>query len=761
MDTWSSSLVELDQVFAILRRFVVGPLGRAELERVAPSTGRAAIEENLAETAEAMRFLREERLRFGDLPDVSEALARLRIAGAALEAEELYALGVVIGRSSEVRSRCLAAGGRLMARVLPLADLRPLARAIEATILPDGSLPDDASPTLARLRRERLRQQRTIQETLNRFVAAHRDDGLLQENYVTLRNDRYVVPVAAGKRRDAPGVIHGASSTGQTLYVEPLETIEMNNALVRAGEDEAREIHRILRELTERLRAAGDAIPTAVRVLGELELIFGKADYALKFDCAIPEFGDSLALRNARHPLLADLLPRVVPVTVELDRARRVLLITGPNTGGKTVAMKTVGLCVLMAQCAIPIPCEAARLPIFESVLADIGDNQSVTESLSSFSAHAKRLGEILEHATPDTLVLLDELGRATDPEEGGALGVAVVDRLRRAGAWVLASTHLKALKVYGATVEGVINASMGFDEDELKPTFQLRVGAPGRSMGLAIAERLGLPAPVVERARESLSTADRDLGRLMENLERQLEAASAREREAAAARSKLEAEHAARTRELERKSEALIAEFETRTQAAIEEVRAAAASRKGEDRARVAANRSQREVRQMVAATLDRPGAAAPPESRVAEGSRVRLRGIREIARVRRVDGDALEAEVGFMRIKVPLADVTEVLPPGDVAVKLPKNVSFAAGPSWTVSERELNLIGKRADEASEEVERFLDRAALASVDQVRIVHGHGMGVLKRTVAETLKANPHVERFEPQHGATVAYLRA
>ncbi|MDX2179900.1 MAG: Smr/MutS family protein [Bryobacteraceae bacterium] len=761
MDIWSSSLVELDQLFAILRRFVTGPLGRAELERVSPSVDRTAIEENLAETAEAMRFLRGDRLRFGDLPDVTESLARLRIAGAALEAEELYALGIVIGRSSEARSRCIEAGGRLMARVSPLADLRPLARAIEATILPDASIPDDASPTLARLRRERLRQQRTIQETLNRFVAAHRDDGLLQENYVTVRNDRYVVPVAAGKRRDAAGVIHGASSTGQTLYVEPIETIELNNALVRIGEEEAREIHRILRELTDRLRAAGDAIPAAVRVLGELEWIFGKADYALKFDCAIPDFGETLSLKNARHPLLADLLERVVPVTVELDRARRVLLVTGPNTGGKTVAMKTVGLCVLMAQCAIPIPCERATLPVFESVLADIGDNQSVAESLSSFSAHAKRLGDILENATPDTLVLLDELGRATDPEEGGALGVAVVDQLRRAGAWVLASTHLKALKVYGATVDGVINASMGFDENALKPTFQLRVGAPGRSMGLAIAERLGLPAHVIERARESLSTADRDLGRLMENLERQLEAASAREREAAETRAKLEAEHARKLRELERKAEALVAEFETRTAKTVEEVRAAAASRKAEDQARVTANRAQREVRRIVAAALDRPAASAKAELKIEEGVRVRLRGIREIARVRRVLGETVEVESGFVKLQVPLADVVEVLPPGDTAAKLPKNVSFAAGPSWTISERELNLIGKRADEAADEVERFLDRAALASVDQVRIVHGHGMGVLKRTVAETLKNNPHVERFEPQHGATIAYLRA
>jgi DNA mismatch repair protein MutS2 len=459
--------------------------------------------------------------------------------------------------------------------------------------------------------------------------------------------------------------------------------------------------------------------------------------------------------------LLADLLARVVPVTVELDRARRVLLITGPNTGGKTVAMKTVGLCVLMAQCAIPIPCEVASLPIFESVLADIGDNQSVAESLSSFSAHAKRLGEILDRATPDTLVLLDELGRATDPEEGGALGVAVVDRLRRAGAWVLASTHLKALKVYGATVDGVVNASMGFDEDALRPTFQLRVGAPGRSMGLAIAERLGLPAQVIERARESLSTADRDLGRLMESLERQLEAAALREREAVETRSRLESEHSKKLRELESKAEALVAEFETRTAQTVEEVRAAAASRKAEDQARVTANRARREVRQMVAATLDRPAAAAKAELGIEEGVRVRLRGIREIARVRRVTGETVEVEVGFVKLQVPRADVVEVLPPGDMAAKLPKNVSFAAGPSWTISERELNLIGKRADEAADEIERFLDRAALASVDQVRIVHGHGMGVLKRTVAETLKNNPHVERFEPQHGATVAYLRA
>ena len=363
---------------------------------------------------------------------------------------------------------------------------------------------------LHRLRRDIERQQKQIQISLERFLRTHQDDGTLQEDFITLRNDRFVVPVVAGQQRKVYGVIHGASGSGHTLFVEPLETIDLNNELVRLREEEQAEVLRILRELTELLRAHAADIRASVEAIGRLELLFAKADFALDFHCTIPRFsGDSarrLVLRDARHPLLEDVLRRqakpVVPISLTLDESERTLLISGPNTGGKTVSLKTVGLLVLMAQSGMPVPAAEAEFPLFEQVLADIGDQQSIQESLSSFSSHIAHVRDMLEAVTPQSLVLLDELGRATDPEEGGPLGVSILETFRAQGAFTLASTHLVALKIYGSTTPGVLNASMGFDEETLEPTYVLRIGAPGKSAGLEIASRLGIRPALIESAR-------------------------------------------------------------------------------------------------------------------------------------------------------------------------------------------------------------------------------------------------------------------
>jgi DNA mismatch repair protein MutS2 len=793
VNRWSSDLLEFEELREVLRRFVPSPLGQAVLDDLTPTDDRAEAEECLAETAEALAYLDRiraakddgpSRLRFSGLADVRQSAEKVRIEGAVLDGVELFELAAALSRAAEARAALESTSGRLAARAARIGDLRPVLEAIEGKLLPDGTVADDASPELARLRRERSRQQRAIQESLERFVRAHKDDGVLQEDFVTQRNERFVVPVVSGQRRRVEGVIHGASGTGQTLFIEPLETIEQNNRLVRIGEDEAREVHRILREMTAALRSAGPAIPNAVAELSQLELIFGKAEFALRFDCVVPRFGEGLTrridLRGARHPLLADVLRAqkrtVVPLMLTLEEPVRTLLITGPNTGGKTVAMKTVGLFALMAQSGIPVPAASAELPFFREVLADIGDNQSIAESLSSFSAHVRRLQEILDAATPDSLVLLDELGRATDPEEGGALGVAVIEELQGFGGFTLASTHLLAPKVFGATTQGVLNASMGFDEETLTPTYVLRTGAPGRSAGLSIATRLGLPERILDRARRAMSSNERDIARFLDELHAKL--AAARELEVEAARKIEEVrqrerdletgwnrKESAELAELRRRSETLIADFEIRSAELLESIRAAAASKKAADQAQAAASRIVRELRQEVR------GISAPsgPKAATAElqaGDRVRLEGVREAATIRRVfANDKLEVQAGLLRMQVPKSDVLEVLPPAPPSTRLPRNVSFSGGNAQ--AERELSIIGKTADEAREMVDRFLDRAALASLDRVRIIHGHGFGILKRAMAEFLGRHPHVERFELASsveggsGATIVYLRA
>ncbi|MDX2151149.1 MAG: Smr/MutS family protein [Bryobacteraceae bacterium] len=802
MNQTSAELLEYGALKALVGRYVSSPMGRERLEAIAPSADQASLEQELAEAGEGIEYLRAAaqpqpaqrgaaiRPRFESLPDPTKAVELLRIEGAVLEGRQIYELTELLDRASDLRAVFLDAAARyprLSARAARIGDFRPVLKEVSGKVLPDGTLDDHASVALNRLRRDIEKQKVLIQNSLERFLRAHREDGVLQEEYVTIRNDRFVVPVVAGRQSRVEGVIHGASSTGHTLFVEPFETIHLNNDLVRLMEEEQREVYRILREITDRLRGSAAAVADTVAVLGELEIVFAKARFAQDFDCVIPRFGATLTLTRARHPLLQDVLRRqkkqVVPVSLTLDRQQRTLLISGPNTGGKTVTMKTVGLLALMAQSGLPVPAEDAEFPVFEQVLADIGDQQSIQESLSTFSAHITRVREMAFDVTPQSLVLLDELGRATDPEEGGALGVALLEHFRGAGAFTFASTHLLALKVYGANTPGVVNGSMGFDEHTLEPTYILRLGAPGKSAGLDIASRLGMPEDIIRRARLNMTRAEQDIARFLSELHQKLETITVRERELEKAREEVaarerqlerewEKREAAKIRELERKAEAAISAFESRANETIEAITQSAEARKAADQARRKVSKARREFQEEVEAAVRPPDAAgeaagAPARPKVTEGARVKLKGIREAARVRRVHADEIEVEAGFLRLKVPLDDVLEVMPEAGESSRLPKGVSFQpAGPSWNLSQREINVIGRRAEEAVDEIDKFLDSAAMASVDRVRIVHGHGMGILKKAVAELLGRSPHVEKFyaatpaEGGAGATIVELK-
>ncbi len=804
MPASSLDLLEFDALRQLVGRYVASPLGRAELASFAPLDDRSVAESALAEVAEARAYLEAAakpqpaargaavRFRFGDLPDISEASRRLRIEGAPLEAKQIFEMASLLDRASDIRAVLLAVGDRfpkLAGRGAAMGEFRSVVKDLAGRILPDGAVADHASVLLGRLRRDIERQKHAIQESLERFLRTHKEE--LQEEFITIRNERFVVPIVAGQRRRIDGVIHGASGTGHTLFVEPLETIELNNELVRLTEEELREVHRILLEMTDRLRDYADAIGRTLVILAELEILFAKAQFALDFGCVVPRFSpDSsrrLSLVSARHPLLEDVLRRrrmeVIPVSLTLEGNTRTLLISGPNSGGKTVSLKTAGLLALMAKAGLPVPCESAEFPWFDEVLADIGDQQSIEASLSTFSAHMTRVREMLHEVTPGSLVLLDELGRATDPEEGGALGVAILDEFRALGAFTLASTHLLALKVYGGMTPGVLNGSMGFDEDTLEPTYVLRLGAPGKSAGIDIARRLGMAVAVLDKARSSLSSREKDMARFLAELDRRLAETSAlrdsmaAERERLAAREKQIAEEwakreAAKLKELERQYALAVERFEQRAEETIERIVAAAGQKKAGQQAAREVAKAKREFREEIDATVlstradAREGVIA---LKIVEGSRVRLKGVREPARVRRLLGDdKLEVEAGFMKMQISRDEVLEVLPEkGEAGGRLPKDVSFRpAGPEAYVSFREINVIGLHAEEALERVDKFLDSAVLASVDRVRIVHGHGMGVLKRAVAELLAKHPNVEKYYPAPqneggaGATIAELK-
>jgi len=478
--------------------------------------------------------------------DPTSLLDKSRIEGAALEAEEIRDVLSLVDDVSAWAALMETPPDALKGEIPELAalsaallhsNLRPLVESLRGRMLPDGSLADNASQNLNRIRREIERQQRQIEQSLRQTLRRLAEGGGVQDELITIRGERFVIPIKVDAKRRVPGVVHGASSSGQTVYVEPLETIEQNNELVQLFEEEQAEIHRIFLAMTRQIGAQAGVIGAGAAILAVVESLVMRARFAEDFQCIRPRFGDpaetlELRLAQARHPLLEQRLRKVggavVPISIHLTSGERQLIISGPNTGGKTVGLKTTGLLAIMAQAGIPVPAEEAVFPIFRDFLADIGDSQSIEQNLSTFSAHIVNLNRIAEIAGPESLVLLDELGSATDPEEGAALAVAIAEHFLHSRAWSLISTHHTSLKVYAANTEGVINAAVGFNELTLAPTYELRQGVPGASAGINIASRLGLNADIVGSARLRLNTQTQDIGRFLDQLHAQIEAITA-----------------------------------------------------------------------------------------------------------------------------------------------------------------------------------------------------------------------------------------
>src|SRR5579862_7751743 len=519
----SAQVLEFGALLDLLRGYSTSLLGQQRIATLSPSADREWIENQHRLTTEIREFRRVGGgFDFSALLDVSPQIEKSRIAGATLEIAEIRDVILVVDRAAEWRQIALSppvamklewkAAAQLSSKI---ADFTVLLRFFRNKILPDGTLDDRASPELTKIRREIEKQRRAIQDSLRHYLRQLAEGGTVQDELVTIRGERFVIPVKVEQKRRVQGVVHGASSSGQTVFVEPLETIEQNNELVRLLEDELAEIHRILLEMTRQIGENAECIETAADVLAELELQFAKARFAEDYNCVAvslsveatgngAEGAARLLLHRARHPLLERNLKlkhaKIIPITIELEGSHRQLVITGPNTGGKTVSLKTLGLLALMAQSGIPVPADRADMPVFDSILADIGDYQSIEQNLSTFSAHVTNIDFISRTATANSLVLLDELGSATDPEEGAALAVAIAEYFRRVGCMSVISTHHTSLKVYGANTEGVVNASVGFDENTLQPTYELKIGVPGASAGINIAQRLGLNPAIIDR---------------------------------------------------------------------------------------------------------------------------------------------------------------------------------------------------------------------------------------------------------------------
>ncbi len=880
---FARTTLEWDRLLALLSAYAASSLGRDWLLSLAPSADLTWIEREQA-LVDEMRLLLAEGVRpsLAGLSDPAQLLAKSRLTGAALEPEEIRTLLILAGAVDSWASSMRTPPDRfrdgglpgLLALTEPIlyADLKPLVESIEAKLLPDGSLADTASAELGRIRRDIDRQQRSIEDSLRSALRRLSEGGSTQEELITIRGDRFVIPVKAEAKRRVSGVVHGASSSGQTVYLEPLETIELNNDLVRLFEDELQEIHRVFLAITAQLAAQAHLLVPGAAILATVETLVIRARFAAQYDCVRPRFttGPQAELRlvAARHPLLEHRLreqakrmresavlsdasstgdspafsepdqntsggedaatglaaiqepanppakpasappqvAQVVPLSIALEPERRQLIISGPNTGGKTVGLKTTGLLCLMAQAGIPVPAFEATLPVLAAVLADIGDAQSIEQNLSTFSAHITNLNRLSALAGPAALVLIDELGSATDPEEGSALAVAIAEHFLRAGAWSIISTHHTSLKIYGETTPGVGNAAVGFNAETLAPTYELRQGVPGASAGINIAARLGLAPAIVDRARARMTTQALDIGAFLDRLHEEI-ANLGDERlrlqsETAALkkeRHRLETEGAqemrARTRELENDLNAILRELDAKSKETVQAIEDRAAREKAQAEAERRTARLRREFSEQFTAQVRqrKPNAMQAAAAQVAARQRdPRLATVGDIVKLRigqqgrvtrELDANTVELAIGSMKMRVRRAEISDILQanPNAAVPVLPTPAQAAAtlrnvtvrtardeesNELATGTRSEINVIGYTADHAGDEVEKFIDQAFLSGLQRVRVVHGTGMGVLRRTLRDALNRHPHVatvaeaDQYEGGQGATIVHLR-
>ena len=792
----AQEVLEFDKLRELLRLRTTCAPGRRAVDLLAQGTNRVALESAFALIREAREWLRVgNELGFGALADPQGWLDRMEGPGALLEPGELLDAASLLETAGWLRQQFREEAGKfplLARRAASIGDFRDAQAAIRRCLLPNGELSDDASAALGRIRASMAQTREAIQKTLKQILRAR--NAAAEENYVTLRNERFVIPVRAENRRGVHGVLHGASATGQTVFLEPFETVEANNQLVQLAEDEAAEIARILRELTERLQANRGPLQSAATTISELDGVFARARFARDFDAAVPEFSsaDELRLEDARHPVLEDKLKRenrtIVPMSLSLGGEERVLVISGPNTGGKTVALKTVGLAALAAQAGIPVAAQRAVLPIFDRVLVDIGDEQSIAADLSTFSAHMLNLKSMLDAATRQSLVLVDEMGTGTAPEEGAALAVALLDKFRAKGCFVLATTHHDRLKTYAATAPGVVNAAVEFDDVNLRPTYRLMVGVPGGSSGIAVAERLGVAKDVIERARALLTPESREAADLIAYLHRSRDELDRLQQQMTAERQGLEKERKVlRTEWVERQQkriqelEAQFREMQKRFDDNVARVVEAVKERELRAQLEKSTRRKMQDVRSAARDELNAAVVATISESqadlgthsssleavsadRLEAGAKIRVRGFSKPVVFRRLDGSSAEIEAGPLRMKVAVDEITGIESSGDKAdsrtaggaVPRPSGVTVHSQSREAPAADEINVIGMTVAEATDRLDKFLDEAALGHKPRVRIIHGHGTGALRKGIGAFLDGHPLVEKhsFESEeHG--------
>ena len=750
---------------------------------IEPSSGLFEVRELLKETSDAHSLsARFGAPSFGNLHNMTNALRRAQ-AGAVLTPLELMraaALLRVIRTVSEWRDRSASVESCLDMRFNALSPNKYLETKIASDILSEDEIADNASPELAAIRRKITAAAARIRERLDKLIHSSSMQKYLQDSIVTIRSGRFVIPVKAEFRSSVAGLVHDTSSSGATVFIEPMSVVEANNDIRLLRSKEQTEIDRILAELSAELGAYADSICDSYRVLTELNVIFAKAELAYKMKATLPIMNDSgrIVLKNARHPLIA--ADKVVPTNIELGVSFDTLVVTGPNTGGKTVSLKTLGLLSLMAMCGLMIPAsDNSELSVFDSVLADIGDEQSIEQSLSTFSAHITNIRRILDTADEKSLVLIDELGAGTDPVEGAALATAILEELREQGARIASTTHYAELKSFALETKGVENACCEFDVSTLRPTYKLLIGMPGRSNAFAISERLGIKEEVVNRARELVSMDNsrfeavvQKLEESRNELEKRLAEAEAVKAEAYAelekARTEAEQSRQKKDRELENariEAEQIITKARAQVYGVLDELEAIRKKKEitPEEKAKLRAD-----IRNM-------EEAADPVKKRETEeyklprplkpGDLVLIFDIDKKATVLETGKDSVLVQAGIIKTRVPIDNLRLLR---QESVTLPKRsvVRTVRNDMRVNASTEVDVRGENAADAILDVDRAIDLAVMQGLHQITIIHGKGTGILRKEIQKHLRTHPSVRTFrlgtfgEGDSGVTIAELK-
>jgi len=797
-------LLEFDKILEPIAALALSPISAEEIYALRPLSDRQQIQQRLDELTEMRAVIDyDEHLPLSNIADLRPALQQLRLAGRALEIRQFIELAQFLGCARRVRGYLSARREKyplLSAIAQPVTPMQDLETAIENAIsFTDGSVKDSASPTLARLRKEIRRAMTETRERLQGMLKKLAARDMLQEEVITMREGRLVLMLKDEYRHRVPGLVHDESASGRTLFVEPMESVEMNNRVRQLQSAEREEIERILLELSNRLRLNLAGLQTNLTRLVQIDVIHAKAQFSRQLDCYAPQLDlhGQLKLVKARHPLLlltADRRPAlpskngkgkagrdsVVPLDLELGGETVTLILTGPNAGGKTVTLKTVGLLALMTNCGLHIPAQPdSQMPIFSRLFVDIGDRQSIEDDLSTFTSHMARVVEILQQAQAGDLVLMDEIGSGTDPEAGAALAMAILQELTQRRCTTIVTTHHGALKTFAHETSGVANGSMAFDGETLRPTYQFRPGVPGASYAFEIAERLGLQKEVIAAASRMVGQEKGSIENLLAELDHKLieqrETAEKLKREETrfTALAKLYEERTAtlkaQERELKQKalaeSEAILQRANAAVEKAVRDIREQAASREAIQHAKKELLAVQTEIVQEKRQTAKEPPAPEKPLQEVRPGMKVKWRKQNTIATVLEAPDASRRVliEVGTLRARVPLSELQSHDAPTPQKFEALAGITHFETPATLP---EIDLRGSRVDDALASVDKFLDEALLAGWNEVRLIHGKGTGALRQNIWNFLKKHPQILRFheaalgEGDYGVTVVELK-